>query len=995
MAQNTDDENEWLERKAIDTSGRLGSLYDALTDNIVYAQNLPAPAPRTLTPTKRSICRTFHGSSSKTFLDYLEYIEFDDAMKQSILFGMVKPQGISSLVDYNQSINENTRLLYYCYRSKEEELPLTSDIAPKAVSSSVSLSTRAPYIISKIVWGFEILCIIPITDNLRANELDRLLESITKQLEVNSKYLMLDDAQKEQINYIINVEIYGSQKCIEHSNKSFKTILAQLQHWQKDDSFHHPLRYSMYSLKPLLHNPKYTTLEKLSKDVTTGLDKFQHTLFWYKKWAEEFRKCFKNLPSNFPSVTLNGILQNIDETLQNWLMGYNEYQVDLRKIMVYTRENQSLPPNSANILSDPKYKMFKETNVQVFNAEIRKLFEKVQLMKKLDGDNIQYTNVQDICIEKKLPVTFENIDTSLKTWNFGENYRVIIWYSSDRLMEKQSNEWNTYYNEMLREKSQPGNTVLLVYADFSQCEQLLSNFQLIRLPLNSLPAATIVVKSQPPPSKKEINVLILGETGVGKSTFINAFVNYLVFDSLQQAEQSQPVLLIPVSFLMTQADHFQEVNVKFGNLDKNENFEHEGQSVTQQCKSYIFKLNDQTNLRLIDTPGINDTRGVDQDNKNMEHIFTYINNLSHLNAICLLLKPNNSKLTTFFRSCISQLFNYLTPISYGNVIFCFTNARSTFFTAGDSGPLIREMLKKEYHDAIPFTKENTFCFDSESFRYLAAKKCGVEFEEFYQKECIKSWDQSVIQSIRLLQYIKDLSSYNLNDWQSPRKAVLDIITLARPLMTLLRFILYNLILHEMKITNGRIEFKFFPLNADMCSNCILTCKQRKGPFYFIEYQRTSESQHSKCQSNLLMEYYTVHEFINQSQEHPDEKLNQLFRDFLDNCVKLSYFFQQQDSSTINDPFLLILDEFINEEQDISNTKLRDGLNRIKDRLLNKKTNGNCSLNEINTIINNLRAYDSIQKQLCSIIESRQSKMKANERLITLPENKNRRFILLQ
>ena len=230
----------------------------------------------------------------------------------------------------------------------------------------------------------------------------------------------------------------------------------------------------------------------------------------------------------------------------------------------------------------------------------------------------------------------------------------------------------------------------------------------------------------------------MGETGVGKSTFINAFVNYLLFETLDEAENGEPVVLIPVSFLMTIGDQFEECLVEFGKADSNENHAHQGQSVTQQCKSYVFKLTNQLWLRLIDTPGMGDTRGLDQDEKNIEHILSYVNHLSHLNAVCLLFKPNDSRLNIFFRSCVNQLLTYLTPLAYNNIIFCFTNARSTFFAPGDTGPLLRRMIEKNYQNEIPFKKENTFCFDSESFRYLVARKRGVPFDEYFKQESTQS-----------------------------------------------------------------------------------------------------------------------------------------------------------------------------------------------------------------------------------------------------------------
>jgi predicted GTPase len=36
---------------------------------------------------------------------------------------------------------------------------------------------------------------------------------------------------------------------------------------------------------------------------------------------------------------------------------------------------------------------------------------------------------------------------------------------------------------------------------------------------------------------RELNILILGETGVEKSTWINSFANFMTYDSLQEASK--------------------------------------------------------------------------------------------------------------------------------------------------------------------------------------------------------------------------------------------------------------------------------------------------------------------------------------------------------------------------------------------------------------------------------------------------------------------------
>jgi hypothetical protein len=162
----------------------------------------------------------------------------------------------------------------------------------------------------------------------------------------------------------------------------------------------------------------------------------------------------------------------------------------------------------------------------------------------------------------------------------------------------------------------------------------------------------------------ELNILILGETGVGKSTFINAFINYLSFETLDDAMKEEKLnSMIPCSFAMQYVDKddpngkFIEKDIKVGSSTT----EHDGvagQSATQKTTVYPMLLGG-TIVRLIDTPGIGDTRGVDQDKENMANILSTLSCFGELHGILILLKPNNSRLNLMFRFCVKELLTHL------------------------------------------------------------------------------------------------------------------------------------------------------------------------------------------------------------------------------------------------------------------------------------------------------------------------------------------------
>jgi hypothetical protein len=267
---------------------------------------------------------------------------------------------------------------------------------------------------------------------------------------------------------------------------------------------------------------------------------------------------------------------------------------------------------------------------------------------------------------------------------------------------------------------------------------------------------------------KELNILILGETGVGKSTWINGFYNYLTYSSLKEAEENDLCSIIPTKFIVCD-ENFEEISVSTGE-DTNE-VQSTGQSATQQSKVYSFCLDDDTTVRLIDTPGIGDTSGIEQDKKNFNNILSTLSGHEELHGICILLKPNNARLSVVFKYCIKELLTYLHCDASKNIIFCFTNSRGTFYRPGDTLPVLKTLLKSNLDVEIPVSQTTVYCFDSEAFRFLAAiknKSHPVKFPDEERENFAKSWERSCYETWRMMKHIKSLtphpiqSTINLN-----------------------------------------------------------------------------------------------------------------------------------------------------------------------------------------------------------------------------------------
>jgi GTPase SAR1 family protein len=254
-----------------------------------------------------------------------------------------------------------------------------------------------------------------------------------------------------------------------------------------------------------------------------------------------------------------------------------------------------------------------------------------------------------------------------------------------------------------------------------------------------------------------LNILILGETGVGKSTFINAFVNYLTFSTLDEALNADDLnWVIPCSFSTQIMDRskpgsaIQQIEIKVGHRD-DEKDGSTGESATQQTQVYPVTIGTRT-IRLIDTPGIGDTRGLDYDRKNMADILSTLSNYDDLHGILILLKSNNSRLNITFRFCVKELLTHLHRSAAANMAFGFTNTRISNYTPGDTFKPLSALLAEHPDVGLGLSTGTTYCFDSESFRFLAAYKNGNEMDNI--QDFRRSWENSKLEANRLLDHFK-------------------------------------------------------------------------------------------------------------------------------------------------------------------------------------------------------------------------------------------------
>lgn len=181
-------------------------------------------------------------------------------------------------------------------------------------------------------------------------------------------------------------------------------------------------------------------------------------------------------------------------------------------------------------------------------------------------------------------------------------------------------------------------------------------------------------------NKKSIRLAMVGRTGAGKTTLINMLTNLIMRKNYKDKREFAITQRVNFTSQVDYQTHTEVLKCTIPQFEtrQSENPNPQGQmhSQTTKCNFYGFSTKDY-DLTFIDTPGVGDSRGHEQDKANVQAIVNAVAAMGDIHGIILVHKSSDVRLDESTKFMIQQIRGLLTKDYKDNFMVVFTHAANS------------------------------------------------------------------------------------------------------------------------------------------------------------------------------------------------------------------------------------------------------------------------------------------------------------------------------
>ena len=231
-------------RRAVDSSGRVGSLYDACQDQVLLQPTLQCKKKLgTSRHLPSCLVKPYNSKESKSLL---EWYNMHYELRLSVALQLVQKVGVGDMLNYPHPIDEYTRFISYNYCSHTDYVP-DEELHLLSRNKTSMPDVHATHVIVLVNWGVHALAIVQLPDDPESiSRIDDALMRLCASLENGHATLLHDD--KHLLQTVCHTEVFSSISTLTKIT-SILDFPREINRVKKDVTLFKPYNYNLCAIE--------------------------------------------------------------------------------------------------------------------------------------------------------------------------------------------------------------------------------------------------------------------------------------------------------------------------------------------------------------------------------------------------------------------------------------------------------------------------------------------------------------------------------------------------------------------------------------------------------------------------------------------------------------------------------------------------------------------------------------------------------------------------